>query len=38
MPSHNPLLSDRTEDKDMDMAGAEVVVVEDLLWKNASAA
>jgi len=33
MPSHNPLLSDRTEDKDTDMA----VVVEDSLWKNANA-
>jgi len=38
MPSHDPLLLDRTEDKDMDMAGAEVMVVEDLLRKNASAA
>jgi len=34
MPSHNPLLSDRTEDEDMDMAVA--VVVEDSLWKNAN--
>jgi len=30
MPSHDPLLSDRTKDKDMDMA----VVVEDSLQKN----
>jgi len=33
MPSHDPLSSDRTEDKDVDMA----MVVEDSLWKNASA-
>jgi len=33
MPSHNPLLSDRTEDKDVDMA----VVMEDSLRKNANA-
>jgi len=32
MPSHDPLLSDRTEDKDTDMA----VVVEDSLQKNAN--
>jgi len=37
MPSHNPLLSDRTEDKDVDMAMAVAVVVEDSLWKNANA-
>ena len=33
MPSHNPLLSDRTEDKVVVVA----VVVEDSLWKNANA-
>jgi len=33
MPSHNPLLSDRTEDEDMDVA----MVTEDSLRKNASA-
>jgi len=36
MPSHDPLLSDRTEDKDADMAVAVAVVVEDSLRKNAS--
>jgi len=34
MPSHDPLLSDRTEDKDADMA----VVVEDSPQKNANTA
>jgi len=34
MPSHNPLLSDRTKDKDA--ARAVAVVVEDSLWKNAN--
>jgi len=33
MPSHDPLLSGRTEDEDADMA----MVVEDSLQKNASA-
>jgi len=33
MPSHDPLLSDRTEDKDVDV----VVVVEDSLRKNTNA-
>ena len=37
MLSHDPLLSGRTEDKDADMAKAVVVVMEDLLQKNASA-
>jgi len=37
MPSHDPLLSDRTEDKDADVAMAVAVVVEDSLWKNANA-
>jgi len=37
MPSHDPLLSDRTEDEDADVAMAVAVVVEDSLWKNASA-
>jgi len=37
MPSHNPLLLDRTEDKDADVAVAVAVVVEDSLQKNASA-
>jgi len=36
MPSHNPLLSDRTEDEDMDVAVAVAVVMEDSLQKNAS--
>jgi len=36
MPSHDPLLSDRTKDKDADMAVAMAVVVEDSLRKNAS--
>jgi len=35
MPSHDPLLLDRTEDKDADMAMA--MVVEDSLRKNANA-
>ena len=35
MPSHDPLLSDRTEVEDADVAVA--VVVEDSLRKNASA-
>jgi len=37
MPSHDPLLSDRTEDKDADVAVAAAVVEEDSLQKNASA-
>jgi len=37
MPSHNPLLLDRTEDEDADMAMAMVVVMEDSLRKNANA-
>jgi len=37
MPSHDPLLSDRTEDEDADMVVAVAMVVEDLLQKNASA-
>jgi len=37
MPSHNPLLSDRTEDEDADMAVAVAMVVEDSPQKNASA-
>jgi len=37
MPSHNPLPSDRTKDKDADMAVAMAVVVEDSLRKNANA-
>jgi len=37
MPSHDPLLSDRTKDKDADMAEAVAMVVEDSLWKNTSA-
>jgi len=37
MPSHDPLLSDRTEDEDTDMAKAVAVVVEDSPQKNASA-
>jgi len=36
MPSHDPLLSDRTEDEDADAAVAVAVVVEDLLQKNAN--
>jgi len=36
MPSHDPLLSDRTKDKDVDTAVAVAMVVEDSLWKNAS--
>jgi len=38
MPSHDPLLSDRTKDEDMDVDAEEAVVMEDSLWKNASAA
>jgi len=37
MPSHDPLLSDRTEDEDTDVAVAVAMVVEDSLQKNASA-
>jgi len=37
MLSHDLRLSDRTEDKDADMAMAVAVVVEDLPWKNVSA-
>jgi len=36
MPSHDPLLSDRTEDKDADAAVAMAVVMEDSLRKNAN--
>jgi len=36
MPSHNPLLSDRTEDKDTDTDVEEAVVVKDSPWKNAN--
>jgi len=36
MPSCDPLLSDRTEDKDTDAAVAVAVVVEDSLRKNAN--
>jgi len=38
MPSHDPLLSDRTEDKDVDVDAEEAVVMEDSLRKNTSAA
>ena len=38
MPSHNPLLLDRTKDEDEDVAVALATVMEDSLWKNASAA
>jgi len=34
MPSHNPLLLDRTEDEDADVDVAVAVVVEDSLQKN----
>ena len=37
MPSHDPLLSDRTEDEDADAAVAVAVVVEDFPLKNANA-
>jgi len=37
MPSHDPLLSGRTEDEDADAAMAVVVVVEDSPQKNESA-
>jgi len=37
MPSHDPLLSDRTEDEDADAAVAVAMVVEDSLWKNTNA-
>jgi len=37
MHFHDPLLSDRTEDKDADAAVAMAVVVEDSPQKNASA-
>jgi len=37
MPSHDPLLSDRTEDEDVDVAVVVAVVVEDSPQKNASA-
>jgi len=36
MPSHDPLLSDRTEDEDTDVGVGVGVVVEDSLQKNAS--
>jgi len=38
MPSHNPLLSDRTEDEDVDADAEEATVMEDSLRKNANAA
>jgi len=38
MPSYDPLLLDRTEDKDADVDAEEAAVVEDSPWKNASAA
>jgi len=37
MPSHDPLLSDRTKDKDADKDVDMAMVMEDSLWKNASA-
>jgi len=37
MPSHNPLLSDRTEDENADVVTAEAVVVEDSPRKNVNA-
>jgi len=37
MPSHNPLLLDRTEDEDADTDVDVAVVMEDSLWKNANA-
>jgi len=37
MPSHNPLLLDRTKDKDADMDVDMAVVMEDSLRKNANA-
>jgi len=37
MPSHDPLLSDRTEDEDADVVAAKAVVVEDSPQKNVSA-
>jgi len=37
MPSHDPLLSDRTEDENADVAMAVAMVVEDSLQKNANA-
>jgi len=36
MPSHDPLLSGRTEDEDADVAVAMAMVVEDSLRKNAN--
>jgi len=36
MPSHNPLLLDRTKDEDMDADAEEAVVVEGSLQKNAN--
>jgi len=36
MPSHDPLLSDRTKDDDADAAMAMAMVVEDSLWKSAN--
>jgi len=36
MPSHDPLLLDRTEDEDADVE--EAAVMENLLWNNASSA
>jgi len=38
MPSYDPLLSDRTKDKDADVDAEEAAVVEDSPWKNASTA
>jgi len=36
MLSHDPLLSDRTKDKDVDMDAEEATVMEDSLQKNAN--
>jgi len=38
MPSHDPLLSDRTKDEDTDADAEEAMVVEDLLQNNANTA
>jgi len=38
MPSHDPLLSDRTKDKNADMAMVTAMVREGSPWKNTSAA
>jgi len=37
MPSHNPLLSDRTEDENADADVDVATVMEDSLWRNANA-